>query len=582
MSYDLMFNKAIELHNAGALNQAESIYLQILQVMPENSDVWNLLGLVSQSKGDLIKAKDCFLAAIKYAPTPFFAHYFNLGLCYKSLNKPKEALEALEKAVELNPQLKEGFNLLGILLMDKGDKTNAVKNFCKALEIDDDFEEARANLLFYTNDLNTLFDLAKKRQDCFEVQLKAGMATSDNALKEAYFRQAIALETDRVDALLLLADALRAENKVNEALTLYHKVLNLDENNVQAMLGIADIYLGQQEFDKAEKYYQKSFLQTRDIAGAHMNYGTLLYQQKRIAEALDEYRLAVELSPGMPEISYNLALILKETKDFEEALGLMFNAHLKDKTNETYMLNIVETLGEFFKVDAEKALKIAENWQKQETDNLFSKRILAALSGMDDKEHDSLYAEKLFDHFASTYEQTINKLEPNIIKKFKELNPNLSGVILDLGCGTGMAGEELSNDNTEFDGVDISQNMLDKAEKKGIYRTLYKEDIHNFVCTHDLKAYDLAIAFDVFCYMGDLREVLAPLYNSSLWFSVESADDDRCQDFYMAANGRYKHRKSYVEGLLKELKFKSIQAFDLTLRQENGEDVKGFLFKANS
>lgn len=52
MSYDLMFKKAIELQNNGALNEAETIYLKMLEAMPENSDVWNLLGLVAQSKGN--------------------------------------------------------------------------------------------------------------------------------------------------------------------------------------------------------------------------------------------------------------------------------------------------------------------------------------------------------------------------------------------------------------------------------------------------------------------------------------------------------------------------------------------------
>ena len=36
MSYDLMFQKAIELQNNGALNEAEDIYLKLLEAMPEN------------------------------------------------------------------------------------------------------------------------------------------------------------------------------------------------------------------------------------------------------------------------------------------------------------------------------------------------------------------------------------------------------------------------------------------------------------------------------------------------------------------------------------------------------------------
>ena len=107
MSYDLMFQKAIELQNNGALNEAEDIYLKLLEAMPENSDVWNLLGLAAQSKGNAGRAADCFLAAIRYAPAPFAPHFFNLGLAYRMLGKKREALEALQRAADLQPDLKE-------------------------------------------------------------------------------------------------------------------------------------------------------------------------------------------------------------------------------------------------------------------------------------------------------------------------------------------------------------------------------------------------------------------------------------------------------------------------------------------
>ena len=193
---------------------------------------------------------------------------------------------------------------------------------------------------------------------------------------------------------------------------------------------------------KAEKFYLKSFSQTRDIAGAHLNYGILLYQTGRTAEALEEYRNAAALAPEKPEISYNLALILKETGDLEEALGLMFNAHLKEPENQVFIINIAETLALLFKQNAELALKIAENWQRQEPDNVFSKRVLAGMSG-ETAADDIAYSEGLFDMFAATYDQTMANLEPQIIKKFKELHGDVNGEILDLGCGTGLVAESL-------------------------------------------------------------------------------------------------------------------------------------------
>lgn len=580
MSYDLMFQKAMNLQNNGALNEAEAIYLQMLQVMPHNSDVWNLLGLIAQSKNNHLRAVDCFLEAIKYAPVPFSVHYFNLGLSYKSLNKGAEAKEALEKATTLTPALKEAFNYLGVLQAEMGDKENAVKSFCKALDIEDDYEDARVNLCFYTNDLYALKKIADENENCYYAQLKMAELVEDLEQKGTYLQRALQNAPDRIEVLLAMALYYAHQSDFNNSLTYYHKVLNLDENNIQALLGVADNYLALNMLDKAENYYCKSFNLTRDIAGAHLNYGIVLYRQKRLGEALEEYRLALNLAPDTPEISYNLALILKETGDYEEALGLMFNAHLKDPQHTMYSINIMETLNELFRQNAELALKIAENWQKQEPENLFSKRILAGITGVQQGDDDLLYTQELFDVFAESYDDTLNKLEPKIISKFKEINGDIKGRVLDLGCGTGLAGVMLKNDKNSFDGVDVSAKMLGIAREKGVYSELYQKDIVTFLRENPVSLYDLVVGFDVFCYLGNLQEIFSLLKGKKIWFSIEVAEEDRNSPYYLTPTGRYKHKESYVVSQLKACGFEKIIPYPLVLRTEGGEDVRGILFVA--
>ena len=70
------------------------------------------------------------------------------------------------------------------------------------------------------------------------------------------------------------------------------------------------------------------------------------------------------------------------------------------------------------------------------------------------------------------------------------------------------------------------------------------------------------------------------LKGAETWFSTEAADDSETQDFFLAAGGRYKHKKSYVLKTLAKAGFARVEAFPLTLRRENGQDVPGFLFKA--
>lgn len=580
MSYDLMFQKAIELQNNGALNEAESIYLKMLQAMPENSDVWNLLGLVAQSKGNLLRAVDCFLSAIKYSPKPFGMYFFNLALTYKSLNKPREALEGFKRVTELMPDLCEGWNYLGLMHQEDGDINNAVKSYCKALELDGNYMEARANLCYITNDFVTLKKLAKENDTDFMTNYLAGKVSDDLDEKEVFLQNAIKSAPEKSIGYLAMADLLREKNDFCNSLIYYHKALNLDEHLIQALLGVADCNLEIGELEKAENYYIKSFKITRDIAGAHLNYGICLYKQNRLAEALNAYKEAAVLAPETPEISYNTALILREMGDYEEALGLMFNAHLRAPEKEIFAINIMETLSLLFNQNAELALKIAENWQKQEPDNIFSKKLFSSFGGSIDDDLDCSYAKILFDNFAETYDDTIIKLKPRIIHKFKELYGDIKGRVLDLGCGTGLAIEELKNDKNSFVGVDISANMIKMAEQKGGYDELICADIVEYLQKNKVKGeFDLVISFDVFCYLGNLEPVLKLLKGCEVWFSIEKADDDRGDTFYPIPTGRYKHHEKYISHLAQRIGFKEIKAFELVLRKENNEDVNGYLFR---
>ena len=169
-------------------------------------------------------------------------------------------------------------------------------------------------------------------------------------------------------------------------------------------------------------------------------------------------------------------------------------------------------------------------------------------------------------------------MQPAAIESFKKLDIPLNGKILDLGCGTGFVAEALKNKDNVFDGVDISENMLAIAREKNLYENLYKDDVLSFFNKHSAKEYNWILAFDVFCYLGNLEAILKALKGIKFCFSIESGDEMRGQDYYLAPNGRYKHKISYVSGLFNKLKIKDVQTKKIILRKENGNDVEGVLF----
>lgn len=63
-------------------------------------------------------------------------------------------------------------------------------------------------------------------------------------------------------------------------------------------------------------------------------------------------------------------------------------------------------------------------------------------------------------------------------RAFAEVNKDRSVAVLDVGCGTGLAAQELAGVGFEtIDGVDVSKNMLEEARKTGVYRTLHQRRI---------------------------------------------------------------------------------------------------------
>ena len=90
----------------------------------------------------------------------------------------------------------------------------------------------------------------------------------------------------------------------------------------------------------------------------------------------------------------------------------------------------------------------------------------------------------IYNQWADTYEQyvlNLNYLGPkNVAENFRDyiLNLNCNNLkILDFGCGTGLLGQEIHNNlignyQFEIDGIDISENMIQKCREKNIYRNI--------------------------------------------------------------------------------------------------------------
>ena len=204
--------------------------------------------------------------------------------------------------------------------------------------------------------------------------------------------------------------------------------------------------------------------------------GAALKQMGKINESLIASQKSAQLKPQDAEAHNNLGVVLNELGRLDEAeISYKKAITLKPDYAEAHnnlggLLVILNKL-----VEAKTCFKKAVEFKP---DYAEAKHLLSALTEHTTNSAPRKYVETLFDNYAINFEHSlVNKLEYKTPKLITELlvakNPNIQlGSVLDLGCGTGLIGDEIKNYCSNLEGVDLSKSMLEKASAKNIYDKL--------------------------------------------------------------------------------------------------------------
>lgn len=573
MSYDNMLQKALKFHQQGNFDEAEKLYRQILQTAPDQPQVLNLLGLIAQSKGLHQEAVSYFEKSI-LKDFNNFETYFNLGWSLFALGKYNEAANAYHKVIKLKPDTKEAYNSLGEIYALTGNHRKAEEMFHHSLNIDPSYLEAQSNLAYLSNDINKLEQLCQQHPEYTASAYHLALLFQEKGnLSKALDYAVKAAQSTPIEDYQLLAGELHLKNQHPESAKVYFcEALQLNPKSVSALINLAN---SEPDAKAAEEMYKKALDISPQNFDAHLNYAVLLHNQNRLSEALEEYRQAVILDSNSPEVSHNLGALQRQMGEFTQALGLFFNSFSLSPDNPRYAIDIAETLTIMHQTQPEQAEKTAQRWLEQYPDNIFAQRINAAFKNKI-TDTDSKYSQQLFDVFASTYEQTMNDINYNLPFKMSEFIGNISGTIIDLGCGTGLLGEQIKRPYNNLIGIDISEQMLQKAKNKNVYDHLEQADIIEY-CNH-LPPQAFITAADVMGYIGNIEPLLQKVYPHSFAFSV--ATDNKCPNYSLLPNGRYVYNKQYIQDTLSSCGYQNISSKDCVLRTENGQDVLGTIFLA--
>ena len=110
----------------------------------------------------------------------------------------------------------------------------------------------------------------------------------------------------------------------------------------------------------------------------------------------------------------------------------------------------------------------------------------------------------IYDKWAETYDIDVRHAGVDYVgptmtaQAVVATNGNITGSILDAGCGTGLVGVALSQAGAkDIDGIDISAGMLDVARRTGVYNDLSVADMSKVIDKQD-QSYDIITCVGIF------------------------------------------------------------------------------------
>jgi len=291
-----------------------------------------------------------------------YTAYFNLALAYSLQGKDAEAVPAYKKTLEVKPDLYQANLNLGITLLRMKQSAEAVPYLSSA---------AAAKPSEYRPNYNLGAALlgageAGKAQQAFTTALAADPKSPDaelglahalaklNNLSEAegHYRKAAELNPAYRNDLLELGSLYEAQKQAKEAIAIYQEFP--DNAAAQERLGVllvggekpadaiphlefavsksptpanraalATAYLKNNQPDKALPLVDQMLASNLNDFDIRMLRGRIVRDQRKFAEAAQDFQLAAKLKPDSPQAWSELAVSLVLAENFEPALAAL-------------------------------------------------------------------------------------------------------------------------------------------------------------------------------------------------------------------------------------------------------------------
>jgi protein O-GlcNAc transferase len=310
-----LLNQAVTLHQAGRLDEAATLYAQVMELAPGQFDATHLLGVIALQRGDLATAERLIVQALAVKPKEPAA-LNNLGTTLLNAGRPDEAREQFERAVKAQPAFADAQANLGRALRRLGRIADSVAPLKRAFGANAKSAEI-ADLLGAS-----LLDIGDGRGAVaiFEAGAKARPRDAQTWLHLAIASQ-------------MAGNAKRALEAAERSLAIAPDAPKALGARGQALATLGDAVGAREAFAHAVQ------AAPADAVAQH-NFGVYLRDQGEFEPAIARLRAALKLDPGLRPAHEALVGALVDAGRSDEALrhGLAFSESQSDDTAAAAML----------------------------------------------------------------------------------------------------------------------------------------------------------------------------------------------------------------------------------------------------
>jgi tetratricopeptide (TPR) repeat protein len=296
--------RALALHQAGRLGEAEAGYRQALSEEPGSPEALHFLGLVAYQFDRPAEAVDLIARAIAIRPNPIF--WYNLGHAYFALKDYPAAENAFRQSVVQAPAYAEALFHLGNMHRARNDTDGAAHYYRRAVAAKPDFADAHANLGLLLNEMGDahvaikhLEDAHRLRPEDAKILVNLGVVRMRVSSYQAItdFQRALSLEPGHADATLNLAKVLSWNQRHGEAIEYYQAALARDPGNENIRIALASSLAETNRFEEAARHYEMAAASKPSSAEPLVTLGNLYRRFGRFEDGYQYHLRARQLDP---------------------------------------------------------------------------------------------------------------------------------------------------------------------------------------------------------------------------------------------------------------------------------------------